>query len=387
MKLFHAFPRLLHRSGPTGKIVRRSPTEADRSKGFDILRMILTHGLLCTPENFPLYPNYHTENKQKKEFLRAGKSHDSIIQSRACFTLADARELSQVYEITSDNEKQHVAHIDLFGEFAIGLDPLDARALGILPTVYYYKQDIGEGFRKTAGLGWQIVERLDEARNVFSILSYLECWSNKGPEYDPIYPNAERLREMGILIRHQPEIEQELAKLEAKDADLILRIFDTDRVPAWNFVDFIQMLLSLYQTADSTIADAPLAFFRQKEWRIIHHKTEHLAWFGLGQHKSYRNPLALKYCDAINELRDFIRTGRNDPSEWYLDQCWVLARSGDRHFRDFVREIVVPQSHVERAKELVESKSFVGDPPVITPLPRKWRIAFGEDMPVVEAAD
>jgi len=54
MKLFHAFPRLLHWSGAHGKVVRQPPTEADRVKGLEILRLILTHGLLCTPEKFPL---------------------------------------------------------------------------------------------------------------------------------------------------------------------------------------------------------------------------------------------------------------------------------------------------------------------------------------------
>jgi len=301
--------------------------------------------------------------------------------------VAEARELSQVYELISDNEKQQVAHVDLFGEFAIGLDPIEARLLGILPTVYYYKQDIGGPSGRTAGLGWQIVERLDEARNVFSILSYLESWSNKGAQDDSIYPPAERLREMGVLIRQQPEIERELAKLKTKDAELILRLFDTDRVPAWNLVDFIEMLLSLYQTVDSTIADAPLAFFRQKEWRLIHHMTEHLAWFGLGQHKSYRNPLARTYSGAIHELRQFIQTSRNDPSDWYLNHCWVLVSSDRKHFRDFVREIVVPEHYVKRAKALIDSLPFAGSAPVITPLARKWRVVFGDGEPVIEAAD
>jgi hypothetical protein len=242
-----------------------------------------------------------------------------------------------------------------------------------------------------AGLGWQIIERLDEARTVFSVLSYLESWANKGPD-DLIYPSPERLKELGILIRYQPEIAQALAILKTKEAELILRLFDTDRVPAWNLVDFIQILLSLYQSVDSTIADAPLAFFRQKEWRLVHHMTEHLRWFGLGHHKSYRNPLQRKYAGAINELSSFIRNSTNKKnaahSDWYLNYCWVLTGTTDRNFRDFVHEIVVPENYVAQAKALVDSLHFAAEPPAISPLAPKWRIETENGLPrIIKAAD
>ena len=123
MKLFHAFRRPRHRKNENGKVVRDPVTEADREKGFEVLRMILTYGLLCTPEKFGLYPNYNTENKQKREFLKARQPHEEFVQSRACFTLVDTRELSQAYELGQGNDKEYVTHTELFGEFAIGLFP------------------------------------------------------------------------------------------------------------------------------------------------------------------------------------------------------------------------------------------------------------------------
>src|SRR5690242_2488019 len=160
MKLFHAFPRPPRRAIPSGPV-----SNPDSEKGLDILRSILTHGLLCTPEKFKLFPNYNTQNKEKQQFLWDHQPHDEIIQSRASFTLADALELSKEYELIQNQTATHAAHTDLFGDFAIGLDPIEARALGIMPTVYYYRHDVETVFARTAGLATQIIERLDEVRS------------------------------------------------------------------------------------------------------------------------------------------------------------------------------------------------------------------------------
>lgn len=389
MKLFHAFRRPRHRKDQDGKLIRDPVTEDDREKGFKILELILNYGLLCTPEKFGLYPNYHTENKQKKELLKAKKPHEEFVQSRACFTLADTRDLSQAYELGFGKNKEYVTHTQLFGEFAIGLDPIEARELGILPTVYYYRHDLGHPRNPMAGLGWQIIERLDEARAVFSVLSYIESWDNKGPD-DLSYPSRERLKEMGILIRYQPEIEQELKELKTREAELILRLFDTDRVPAWNLVDFIQILLSLYQCTDSTIQDAPLAFFQQREWRLVHHMTKHLRWFGLGRHKRYRNPREREFVKGINELKEFLGglAGKKAAAdtEWFLSYCWVLAGTLNRDFRDYIHEIVVPETYVERAQDLVNTLTFASKRPQVIPLAPKWRIETENGAPRIITA-
>jgi len=392
MNLFHAFPRPPHRTGAGGRVVRESPREEDRQKGFEILRLILTHGLLCTPEKFKLYPNYNTENTEKQKCLAANKHHDEIVQSRACFTLVDTLELSKEYELFQGNPTSHLAHIDLFGEFAIGLDPIEARALGVMPTVYYYRHDISNPLTKTAGLGSQVVERLDEIRSLFSILSYIEAKSNAGPEDDMVFPPPETLKSMGIHVRYQDDIEAELANIKAKEAALVLRLFNTDRVPAWNLVDFVEIMLSLYQTTDSTIEDAPLAFFQQREWRLVHHMMEGLRWFGLGKHPSYQDPFAEDFVSAVQEIKNFVRrtspTKREDHLAWFFNNCWVLVGTAERRFRDFVREIVVPESLRKQAKAVVDSLPFASTRPVITPLPQRWRIAMESGVPrIVQATD
>jgi hypothetical protein len=384
MKLFHAFPRPPHHRDPAGKVVRDLPTDDDRRKGLEILRLILTHGLVCTPEKFKLYPNYHTENKEKQKFLRAKTHHDEIVQSRACFTLMDALELTQ------SQPTRDATHIDLFGEFAIGLDPIEARALGITPTVYYYKHDLGDPSTRTAGLGTQIVERLDEIRSVFSVLSYIEARANSRMDNDA-FPPTEMLKSMGIHVRYQSDIEMELAKLKTEDASSIFRLFNTDRVPAWNLVDFVEIMLSLYQTTDSTIEDAPLAFFHQKEWRLVHHMMTGLIWYGLAQHSTRRDPWAVEFESDVKAIRKFIRRASPRKSEdyltWFLNHCWVLAGTEELHFRDFVREIVVPETFYKHAMDIVDSLPFKVRP-VITKMPPRWRIKTENGIPsIVQTSD
>jgi hypothetical protein len=369
------------------------PTDEDRWRGLEILRLILTHGLLCTPERFKLYPNYHTENKGKQECLRANKPHDEIVQSRACFTLMDRLELAKEYELSQDQPAHYAAHVDLFGEFAIGLDPIDARALGIMPTVYYYRHDMGTSFRRMAGLGSQIVERLDEMRTLFSVLSYIEAKANDKPEDAQVFLQPERLKALGIRVRYQADIEEALANLKGEEASLIFQLFSTDRVPAWNLVDFVEMMLSLYQTTDSTIEDAPLAFFQQREWRLIHHMMKGLRWFGLADHPTYRNPLAEQYKPAIRRIKDFLRksfAGKSDKHlPWFLSHCWVLLGTERLHFRDFVREVVVPKGFCQHAKAIVDSLPFNSEQrPIVTSLQPRWRIATDSGSPlIVQAGD
>jgi hypothetical protein len=377
MKLFHAFPRPRHHNDAEGYIVRDPPTPADQRRALEVLRLILTHGLLCTPERFKLYPNYETENEEKLKFLRAKTHHDEIVQSRACFTLLNTLEL------TERHETREAAHADLFGEFAIGLDPLEARDLGIAPTVYYYRNDLGAGARRTAGLGSQIVERLDEIRSVFSVLSYIEAQANVGVD-EVAFPPAGKLREMGIQIRFQKEIEDAVKRLTSEQAALIFKLFNTDRVPSWNLVDFIEIMLSLYQTTDSTIEDAPLAFFHQREWRLVHHMMPGLIWFGLGNQSARRDPWAAEFHNDRREIRNYLRCGsQKSESDMarYFDHCWVLAGTETRLFRDFVRQIVVPERFCQAASDLIRSIPFESAPPEITPLPARWRIVTENGIP------
>jgi hypothetical protein len=91
---------------------------------------------------------------------------------------------------------------------------------------------------------------------VFSVLSYVEGKAKAGEGDDLNFPPPEDLKRLGIRVRYQREIEAELEKIDIQNAKMIFRLFNTDRVPAWNLLDFVEIMLSLYQTTDSTMEDA-----------------------------------------------------------------------------------------------------------------------------------
>src|SRR5690349_20991148 len=97
MKLFHAFPRPRHRIENGKKTFQDFDRTEANQKALEILKLMLDFGLLCTPERFRLYPNYASENQEKKMISDQGGYHDEIVQSRACFTLAETIDLSKEY--------------------------------------------------------------------------------------------------------------------------------------------------------------------------------------------------------------------------------------------------------------------------------------------------
>jgi hypothetical protein len=385
MNLFHAFPRPRGLADVDAGLKPGGWTQEDLEKGLEILRLILTHGLLCTPEKFKLYPNYKTENRYKRNFVTTGEPHDRIVQSRGCFSLVDTPGLSKEYELMLSGKVRYAAHSDLFGPFAIGVNPLEAREFGAMPTVYYYRHDLGPAGLRTAGLGSQIIERLDELRGILTVLSYVEGIAKRGTSDEEYFPPADRLKRMDIKIRYQDEIEADLERLGGVAANRIFDLFNTDRVPAWNLLDFVEIMLSLYQTTDSAKEDAPLSYFNQREWRVVHHRMAGLVWYGLNDHPDERDPFAKRFGYAIDDIRESIFEFNREKSEefvdWYLDHCWVLAGTENAHFRDFVRQIVVPEVVYHRAQGIVNSLPFSGPRPNVVPLPAKWRILTEEGTP------
>ncbi len=389
MKLYHAFPRP-RRVGATGPEGRHR----DRETGFAVLELILRHGLLCTPEWFPFYPNGRTENPEKARCVRENRPHDKIVQSRACFTLSEADELSKEYRVGPGSRP--VTHTDLFGEFAIGLDPIEARALNLAPVTYYYRHHFADAGPHAggpmAGLAAQFVERLDELRALVASLSHVEAIAHPDGGRDWEFRPRSWLDRVGIRPLHEAAVGTALDGLTQDQAAQVYRLFDTDRLPAWNLYDFVLMMLFLYQTTDSTFENAPLAFFQQREWRLVHHMMADQKWFGLATHDRERNPFAEVFHAATARVRACLDAGRpNWDAEhrtWFLNHSWVLAGVGPESdhvpFREFVREIVVPETCVTRVEKLVQSVGF-RRPPVVTPLPPRWRLVRDGPLPRVVA--
>lgn len=260
-----------------------------------------------------------------------------------------------------------LSHLDLFGNFAIGLDALEARHIGILPTIYYYKdwpngQDL-TCKKLASGLCSQLINRLDEIRNILSILSHIEAIASD--ESTLLFPSREKLFDMGITPKFETAVQSRLNRLTPKNAKYIFSFFDTDRVASWNLVDYIKMLFSFYQTVDSSLCDEPLVFFQQREWRLIHHMRKGLQWFCLGNCALFADSSRYKFRQARNDIRRFLESRLGRLNEDRMVNFWVIAEVDNKPFREMIREIVVPIKHVDHASALINRFTYYGSGPEI----------------------
>lgn len=383
--LYHAFPR------PRKRITTEG-TKDSTSKGMLVLKLILDHGLLCSPEALLLYPDPATERYEKLKLHRDGQPHDRIIQSRACFTLVNREELNREIELSTDlsilENKRQVplpssivpAHVDLFGQFAIGLDPLEARDIGILPVHYFYNAPIPVGStwsrtRVPPDFCSQLVARLDELRNLMAILSHIEAIAQIAhSQYGTPNLSRQDLARLGVVPKFEPQIERLINNLSVSEANKIFQLFNSDRVFAWNLFDYINMILSTYQTTDSTINNEPLAFFRQHEWRLILHMRSGLEWFCLGNQPIYADPYQYKYASNRREIRNFMENQFGSLDEDKMRNFWVLSNINGQPTRNYIREIVAPTECLQDVKDMVHSCQFSDRRPHVCSLAPKWRI-------------
>jgi hypothetical protein len=370
--LYHAFPR------PPAN--RTAGYVEDVEGALRTLSSLLKNGMMCSPEPFDIYSDPNSERPNKRNMAKLGVPYRTMTQSRACFTLLDRYELTREVEVSrgageSGETKVQTSHADLFGRFVIGIDPLEARQLGILPVHYYYRSVYDGGVKpegmKEEGLGSYIISRLEEIRSILCILSHVEALSRPG---DAVFFTMERLNKHGIKPIDENKVSGLLGRMSKREARRIYDVFDTDRVRAWSLGNAIDMLWSLYQTTDSYITGEPLAFFRQREWRLIHHMRSGMRWYSLGSHEPSVDTHAHEFRSERKSMRELLSERFGTLNEKEMQFFWVLAEVGRLPFRDFVREVVVPEEYRDRAEKVVLGFSYNSAPPRVMALPLKWRL-------------
>jgi hypothetical protein len=381
--LFHSFPRPSRAEiTAPGKAIPHETYAKRVEQGFRILELILKHGMLCTPERFELFADSDSENLEKLQCYQHGVPYDTIMQSRACFTLLERAELTRRLPYESEYEEQPhmLSHIDMFGPITIGLSPIEARSFGIIPTIYYYgtRHDTFPNKAEPHPFVWHIINRLDELRIVSAILGHVESiyHANHKPASGKRgqFPNRLMLEEMGVALKYERQAAKDLDLLSADVARDIYHLFDIDRVPAWNLHDCLSMLLSLYQTADSTLKKDPLAFFRQREWRLIHHMQSNHKWFCLGNRQQYVDYFSREFSSARKEMLDYLRSIFTTLDKDRIKHFWILNSVDGRHFREFITEIIVPRAYISRARRLVSRFTFESRRPQIKAYGQSWSL-------------
>jgi hypothetical protein len=363
MMLFHSFPR--------PKPVSQT-AETVRNTAEGVLSAILRYGLLCTPERLRVFSDPNTQNPRKQELLRQGEPEFTHSQSRLCFTLCEPEELFQPKirgltpglqgpTATRDAERSHA---DLFGPFAIGLDPLASRQIGIVPAVYYSPSDrFGRRFNAEdgviAGLNIQIIQRLKELRELCILLAYIE----RDVDIDgPPLPGDEILNALHLSLPFEAKVAERVRNLSLRQRKELFALFNIDRESALSFVSFIEMMFSLFQETDSHIDGSVLAFYQQREWRLIHHMREGTSWYCLGPQPAFRNPFAPARSREIRELRRLVSLSSTAPrDESYFSACWLLEEVDGQPIRTFVKSVIAPAASLPSLRQVLRDASCRAD--------------------------
>jgi hypothetical protein len=204
-----------------------------------------------------------------------------------------------------------------------------------------------------------MIHRLKELRELLILLATIERSITVD---DFTLPGEEILRALGLTLPFEDGIMRKIYGLAPDERERIFQLFNIDRELALNLVSFTEMMLSLYQETDSTIDGQVLAFYQQREWRLIHHMRVGMTWYCLGNQPEFRNPLAADRQLEIRQLRENmgILTGRRLDEE-YFRHCWVLEEVDSEPIKEYVTGIVAPGAAIHSIQERVRSLGCTAD--------------------------
>lgn len=345
MKLFHCFPR-----------TREANNKSQGDLALRILTSILKFGILCTPEKLNIYPDKNTTNKEKIDLIKKKQPEFIYQQSRFCMSLCTENDIYNP-EIYS----QKYSHAHLFGPFAISFDPKISRILGIMPTTYFTPSDIfGEEYspnmRATPGLSLQIIQRLKELRDILVILALIE--HSLVIEEGFSLPGLDILKQLNLdNLPFETEAVDKTLQLTAFQRKKIFELFNTDRLNAFDMIGYVEMMFSLFQETDSSIDGASLAFYQQREWRLIHHMRHGMKWYCLGRQPAFKNPHLPAKINRILEIRKILKrvSGHNHLSEKYFSGCWLLEEVDGLPVKEYISSIITPADFKDDVRRIAEN--------------------------------
>lgn len=325
LRLFHCFPRPALAKGD--------------DLGLRALRLFFERGAVLTPEERPVPSNWASP--------RTTPDSRGFRQHRLSLTLSTRERLSAKTSVLS--ESRSLSHFDVFGDWGIGLDAHRARLIGAVPVFYFYPSSDGQHRDVLAGYSEQLLYRLREMRTLFVALAHLEAITRLSDRY---YLSTEALEEegppLGRDLSHEPDVMRALERVDRASALRILELFDTDRVPAWNLADWVDLLAMHLQVADSKKESYSLQYIQQAEWRMIRIITDEARCYSLSDR--FDHPTSF----PRREIRD--QLSACNPGYFTsekLDDCWLLEGAGSLHFRDVIEEVVAPRHALDSVRRLL----------------------------------
>ena len=345
MLLYHGFPRGLR---------RRLGEHQSNAVGVAQLDSIRRHGLVLSPEWFRI-PENPLAAKREGESPKT-----DFRQTRASFTLVERKGLT-----AGVGDSGEPTHVELFGDFLIGLRSSDARRLGAVPVLYTYdtfgSNDDDQG---DINLPKEILFGLRELRSVAIALARLEA---KAADPERFTHDDAMLDRLGYVLQGDPVIRRRIEGLDRRKANELIRYLDTDRAPAWSLVDLLEISLNLFQTADSRAPDSyglgrENAYYRQREWRIVRLYNPRLRCQRLGGSHELDGPEAMAADERENLRRRLVAVNPRFFSARRLDDSAVLRGTSDegggKDFFDFVQEVICPRLVEDDVEALIRQSRF-----------------------------
>lgn len=247
--------------------------------------------------------------------------------------------------------------MEVFGDFAIGLDPIEARALGAMPTFYYYRLERRSGGPSPSipshlahadlgefGPSSEILYRLAEMRALLIALAHVEA--RGAPADRALYP-VEKLRARGYVLDKEDRVSYALSRLDHSFARQIHSCIDTDRVPAWNMVEWIDILLNAIQIADDSTSNSSLRYYQQREWRIIQLLSPLIDCHAVNPTARVAGARFFNDRQQRDVLHILQKHGVMQGFDLDLENTFILCGTTERTLRSFVREVIVPATCVE----------------------------------------
>lgn len=241
---------------------QRAPfdTQAQADLALSQLESIFHFGLLLTPEE---------QKFRGHEFrISAGQmekvSHQAPnTQVRCCFTFGD---ISALQNICAE-EDIGFNHLDVFGDFWIGLGEKAARSLGMMPVHYYHPGETDtRDEMKASDLGAAMPQFLLKMRDIMYSLLLLDEGSDAIADinFSDWQPNWDRrfCSDTATAIRA-------ISELFASDDRVIEKLLPFDHLRPRDAIGHINLLLSLFQTVGSEKLGQNMVYYDQSEWRIV----------------------------------------------------------------------------------------------------------------------
>ncbi|WVX48279.1 hypothetical protein ROLI_013590 [Roseobacter fucihabitans] len=236
------------------------------------------------------------------------------------------------------------------------------------PVTYYYGPDPSKGSYPLSSAN---LHALLEIRELLSQLTLLEAKQDLADnpttsEYQKVQPF---FKEAGIELLYQPVerlsiLHRKREMLSPEQIRPVLECLQTDKRPLWQLVEAIDLIVGLFQNADSSSLGTSMYYYSQMEWRITRSLAPSFLGVPMEGELHFDNDELENRIDSarMSKAKSLLKVSEiyGDPSEGVdIGQCYLVIGSllTSKKFRDYVDVIICPAPFVSEVRTLISGIS------------------------------